>query len=67
MTMESAKSRKLEGNKRRLNLKLDPDLADFAFAYAAKYNTSVTQIITDFLVNLKNREECRLEKDAEQI
>lgn len=40
----------------RLNLRLDPALCRFAKVYAAANNTSVTQIIVDFLTELRKRE-----------
>ena len=38
--------KKTPGEKRRLNLKLDSELAEWAFEYALLRNTSVTKLIT---------------------
>ena len=57
--------RRVPGEKRRLNLKVDEDLAEWAFEYAEAHGTSVTQMITDYLVQL--RKSAQLTQDAEQI
>lgn len=59
--------RKVSGERRRVNLKLDEDLAEFAFTYAERNGTTVTQLITDHFVELRRKEDERLGKDAEQI
>lgn len=53
--------------KRRLNLKLDKELAEWAFSYAEIHSTSVTQLIADYFFNLKKLESEAASKDAEQI
>ena len=58
---------RVSGERRRLNLKLDEDLAAWAFDYAERHATTVTQLITDHLVMLKKREDQVLSSDAEQI
>ena len=55
------------GEKKRLNLKLDAELAAWAFEYALSNNTSVTQLITRFLEDMRRHHEAQLDKDAEQI
>ena len=55
------------GEKRRLNLKLDEDLLSWAFSYAVRNRTTVTQLISDFFRDLRRREEARRDVDAEQI
>lgn len=59
--------RRVAGEKRRVNLKLDEELAEFAFAYAERHNTSVTQMITDFFMELQRREAHLQTRDAEQV
>ena len=55
------------GEKKRLNLKLDAELAAWAFEFALINNTSVTQLITGFLEDARRHHEAQLDKDAEQI
>lgn len=55
------------GEKKRLNLKLDAELATWAFEFALLNNTSVTQLITGFLEDMRRHHEAQLDKDAEQI
>jgi hypothetical protein len=59
--------RRVMGEKRRVNLKLDEELAEWAFEYAERHNTSVTQLITDHLMDLQRHEAELLARDAEQI
>jgi hypothetical protein len=59
--------RRVTGEKRRVNLKLDEGLAEWAFDYAERQNTSVTQLITDHLMDLQRKEAELLARDAEQI
>jgi hypothetical protein len=59
--------RRVTGEKRRVNLKLDEDLAEWAFGFAERHNTSVTQMITDFFMDQRRREAERMARDAEQI
>jgi len=59
--------RRVTGEKRRVNLKLDEELAEWAFDYAERHNTSVTQLITDFLMDQRRLEAAHLARDAEQI
>jgi hypothetical protein len=59
--------RRVTGEKRRVNLKLDEDLAEWAFGFAERHNTSVTQMITDFFMYQRKREAERMARDAEQI
>ncbi len=44
-------------NKRKLNLTLDYDLIDYAKLYANENRTTVSDIITQFLLNLKRVKE----------
>ena len=60
-------SRKSNGEKRRLNLKLDGEIAEWAFRYAERHNTTITQLITDYFLDLQKKEEARFGEDAEQI
>ena len=62
----SKSARKVTGEKRRLNLKLDEELVAWAFAYAERRKTSVTQMITDFIINLQRHESVIQAEDAEQ-
>lgn len=55
------------GEKRRVNLKIDESLAEWAFDYAKAHNKSLTQLIVDQLAGLKIQEETELHQDAEQI
>ena len=55
------------GEKRRVNLRMEEDLAEWAFAYAEQNSTSVTQLITDFFMGLQRQEVERMARDAEQI
>lgn len=55
------------GERRRLNFKLEEDLALWAFSFAERNNTTVTQLIADHLAKLRQEEEVRLAQDAEQI
>ena len=48
----------------RLNLVIDPDLKEWAHQYAREHHTSVTALIIDHLVHLKEREKS---DDVEQI
>jgi len=59
--------RRVTGEKRRVNLKLDEELAEYAFGYAERHNTSVTQLITDFFMDLQRHEAQMQAKDAEQV
>lgn len=59
--------RRVAGEKRRLNLKLDEELAEWAFAYAERHNTSVTQLITDYFMDLQRHEAQLQSRDAEQV
>jgi hypothetical protein len=57
--------RRIVGEQRRLNLKLDEDLAMWVFEYAEAHSTTVTQLIVDYLVQLRKQE--YLAQDAKQI
>lgn len=59
--------RRIAGEKRRVNLKLEEDLAEWAFEFADRSNTTVTYLITDFLQELRRIQTERTSKDAEQI
>lgn len=59
--------RRIVGEKKRMNLVVEKDLADWVFDYADRGNTSVTQLITDYFMELKRREAGMLARDAEQI
>jgi hypothetical protein len=59
--------RRIIGEKRRLNLKLDEELIEWAFAYAERHNTSVTQMIADHFMELQRCEAALQSKDAEQV
>lgn len=61
------KPRRVVGEKRRLNLKLDGDLAEWVFDFAKRHDTSVTQLIIDFFKDMRVRELSRMAQDAEQI
>lgn len=69
MTKQNSKKprNRVPGERRRLNLKLEEELASFAFDYAERNETTVTQLITDFFVDLRRQEEERMASDAEQI
>jgi hypothetical protein len=43
--------------KNRLNLSLDQDLVNFAKIFAAENRTTVAEVITQYLLNLKRRSE----------
>ena len=58
---------KISGEKRRLNLRLDSELAEWAFEFALINDTSVTKLITEFLSKLRVEHEEQLNEDAEQI
>ena len=58
---------KMSGEKRRLNLRLDSELAEWAFEFALLHNTSVTKLITGFIEDLRRQHEEQLNEDAEQI
>jgi hypothetical protein len=47
-----------DGNKqrKRKNFRIPSDLADWAESYAASKNTSMTQLIVDYLTELRDRE-----------
>lgn len=59
--------RRVAGEKRRLNLKMDEDLAEWAFSYAERHNTSVTQLIIDHFMELQRKEAELQARDAEQV
>lgn len=48
---------KAKNNKVRKNFIFPSDLADWAAQYAKEKNTSMTQLIVDYLTDLKKREE----------
>ena len=58
---------RVSGERRRLNLKLDEELAAWAFDYAERHATTVTQLITDHLVLIRKIEDQAMSGDAEQI
>lgn len=58
--------RRVTGEKRRLNLKVDEELVEWAFDYAERRNTTVTQLITDLFMDLRRREREAQSRDAEQ-
>lgn len=43
--------------KTRINVSLDPDLAEFARVFAAENRTSVAEMVTQYLLALKRRSE----------
>lgn len=59
--------RRVAGEKRRVNLKIEEGLAEWAFSFAERNNTSVTGLITDYLSGLRDHEKSRSVQDAEQI
>ena len=67
--MESSKKpqQRVSGERRRINIKLDEALATFAFEYAERNRTTVTQLITNYFISLQRQEEEKLAYDAEQI
>ena len=62
-----AKKLKPVSKRRRVNLKMDSELVEFAFCYADYTETTVTRLITNYFIDLRRREERRLGIDAEQI
>lgn len=62
-----AKRRHIPGAKRRLNLKLEEELVEWVKEYADRRKTSVTDLIRDFFLYLKAREDEHLSLDTEQI
>jgi hypothetical protein len=60
-------SRETAPTKRRLNIKVDSALVEWAFAYAERNKTTVTQLITDSFVQMQRHEELLMREDAEQI
>lgn len=59
--------RRVPGEKRRMNLKMDEELADWAFKFAERRKTTVTQLVTDFFMSLREQEEEHLAQDAPQV
>ena len=59
--------RRVTGEQRRINLKVDDELAAWIFDYVARNKTSVTGLVTDFFLDLRRKELERLARDAEQI
>jgi len=51
----------------RVNLKLPADLKKWMFKYAEKHGTTVTQMIIDHFVRVRNTESKKLSGDAEQV
>jgi len=53
----------------RLNLLIRPDLKDWVHKYAEKYDKSVSSIVTEHFVSLRERErrEKKVGADVEQI
>lgn len=51
----------------RLNLKLPSELKKWVVDYAQRRGTSVTQLVIDHLVSLKQLDDEEMSRDAEQI
>ncbi|MFZ3047180.1 MAG: hypothetical protein WA151_14810 [Desulfatirhabdiaceae bacterium] len=45
--------------KTRINISLDKDIADFARVFAAENRTTVADLMTQYLLNLKRKVECK--------
>lgn len=58
---------RVPGEKRRVNFKVDGELSDWAFGYAKRHNTTVTQLIIDYFQDLQRKEVAKQAQDAEQI
>ena len=52
---------------RKLTLSLDSDIIDFAHDFSKKANKSISQIIEDYLVELKRQNITALPKDLEEL
>lgn len=63
----SGMRRRIVGEKKRLNLKVEADLADWAFDYASRHHKTFTQLVCEHLVELRLREQHRQAQDADQI
>lgn len=59
--------RGVTGEKRRLNLKLEEGLVSWAFAYAERRGTTVTQMIGDLLRDMRRQDTENSFVDAEQV
>lgn len=53
--------------KDRVNMKIDAELKKWAVDYAERWQTSLTQIFVDHLIELRKREVLDMQRDAEQI
>jgi hypothetical protein len=59
--------RRIAGEKKRLNFKMDKELVDWASGYAERHNTTMTQLITNHFMALRIREAVARAQDAEQV
>ncbi len=51
----------------RLHLRVTQPLADQIRAYAARHHTSVTQVVTDYFIELLKKEETPKVPEVEQV
>lgn len=56
-----------QGPLRRINMKLDAVLVEWAFKYAQRTGTSITKLTEGFFKHLREKEEAHMKEDAEQV
>lgn len=55
------------GEQRRINMKIDARLAEWAFSYAKRRGVTLTHLVETHFTRLRGQEEAMMREDAEQI
>ena len=55
------------GEQRRINMKIDSNLAEWVFSYARRRGVTLTHLVETHFARLRTSEEATMREDAEQV
>lgn len=62
MVRARTRSKVTQGGKSRINIRLPADLDTFVKGYATAHNTTVTQLIVDYFMDLRRKQQEQVEQ-----
>jgi len=65
--MTKTKKKPRVAEQRRINMKLDSRLVEWAFSYAKRQGVTLTHLVETHFTHLRASEEAMMKEDAEQI
>jgi hypothetical protein len=61
------KTKKRVSEQRRINMKIDSRLVEWAFAHAKRRGVTLTHLVETYFTYLRRQEEALMKEDAEQV